>query len=110
LFVLVILGHERRRIVHVAVTDHPTRRGRRNSSAAFPGRRRPAIWFLIGISAFHAWTTTAAALGIESPHRAAVAVAERVQTTDRIPAPRMPRHRHPQCGGLRRVLNAVDYT
>jgi putative transposase len=24
LFVLVILAHERRRIVHVAVTDHPT--------------------------------------------------------------------------------------
>jgi hypothetical protein len=24
LFVLVILAHERRRIVHIAVTDHPT--------------------------------------------------------------------------------------
>lgn len=33
LFVLVIVAHERRRIVHVAVTDHPTPPGRRNSSA-----------------------------------------------------------------------------
>ena len=24
LFVLVILAHERRRVVHIAVTDHPT--------------------------------------------------------------------------------------
>jgi hypothetical protein len=24
LFVLIILAHERRRVVHVAVTDHPT--------------------------------------------------------------------------------------
>jgi hypothetical protein len=50
LFVLVILAHERRRIVHVAVTYHPTAAWTAQQSAKrFPGRRRPAIWFMIGI-------------------------------------------------------------
>jgi transposase InsO family protein len=43
LFVLVILAHERRRIVHVAVTDPPPR-GRCNGCAMpFPGMRHRAI-------------------------------------------------------------------
>jgi len=66
LFVLVILAHERRRVIHVAVTDHQRPRGRRNNSVKrFPGTRRRNIWFRDRDSAFYAWTTTAATLGIE---------------------------------------------
>jgi putative transposase len=44
LFVLVILAHERRRIVHVAVSTTPPPRGRRSNSAKrFPGTRRRDI-------------------------------------------------------------------
>jgi hypothetical protein len=41
LFVFVVLSHDRRRIVHVNVTAHPTRRGRHNNFARpFRGTRR----------------------------------------------------------------------
>jgi hypothetical protein len=44
LFVLVILAHGRRRVVHIAVTDIQRRRGRHNNCAKrFPGTRRPTI-------------------------------------------------------------------
>ena len=51
LFVLVILAHERRRIVHVAVTEHPTAAcGRRSSSAMpFQTTRRPRIYCTIAM-------------------------------------------------------------
>jgi hypothetical protein len=45
LFVLVILAHERRRVVHMGVTDHRPRRGPRNSSARRSrGTTRHTIW------------------------------------------------------------------
>jgi len=51
LVVLVILAHERRRVIHIAVTDRPTARGPRNSSARpFRSAQRPAIFFAIGIT------------------------------------------------------------
>jgi hypothetical protein len=51
LFVLVLLAHERRRVVHVAVTDHPTRRGPRYCCARrFRGTRRRDIYSEIAIT------------------------------------------------------------
>jgi len=66
LFVLVILAHERRRVVHVAVTDHPTAAWTAQQlREAFPWNEAPRYLVHDRDSAFHAWTTTAAALGIE---------------------------------------------
>jgi transposase InsO family protein len=66
MFVLVILAHERRRIVHVAVTDHPTAAWTAQQlREAFPWNEAPRYLVHDRDSAFHAWTTTAAAVGIE---------------------------------------------
>jgi len=66
LFVLVILAHERRRIVHVAVTDHPTAAWTAQQlREAFPWNEAPRYLVRDRDSAFSAWTTTAAAIGIE---------------------------------------------
>jgi hypothetical protein len=67
LFVLVILAHERRRVVHIAVTDHPTQpRGRAQQlREAFPWNAAPRYVVHDRDAAFCAWTTTAAAMGIE---------------------------------------------
>ena len=66
LFVLVILAHARRRIMHVAVTDHPTAVWTSQQlREAFPWD--DALRYLLRDrdSAFYAWATTAAAIGIE---------------------------------------------
>jgi putative transposase len=73
LFVLVILAHERRCVVHVAVTDHPTAAWTAQQlREAFPWDQAPRYLVHDRDSAFHAWTTTAAALGVEevvtAPH------------------------------------------
>jgi transposase InsO family protein len=66
LFVLVILAHERRRVVHVAVTDHPTAGwAAQQLREAFPGDAAPRYLIHDRDSAFYAWRTTAAAMGIE---------------------------------------------
>jgi transposase InsO family protein len=66
LFVLVILAHERRRVVHVAVTDHPTAAWTAQQlREAFPWNEAPRYLVRDRDSAFYAWTTTAAASGIE---------------------------------------------
>jgi len=66
LFVLVILSHERRRVVHVAVTNHPTAAWTAQQlREAFPWDEAPRYLVHDRDSAFHAWTTTAAAIGIE---------------------------------------------
>jgi transposase InsO family protein len=66
LFVLVILAHERRHVVHVAVTDHPTAAWTAQQlREAFPWDEAPRYLIHDRDSAFHAWTTTAAAMGIE---------------------------------------------
>jgi putative transposase len=65
LFVLVILAHERRRVVHVAVTDHPTAAWTAQQlREAFPLDEAPR-YLHDRDTAFHAWTTTATAIGIE---------------------------------------------
>jgi hypothetical protein len=66
LFVLVILSQERRRVAHVAVTDHPTAAWTAQQlREAFSWNEVPRYLVHDRDSAFHAWTTTAAALGIE---------------------------------------------
>jgi len=66
LFVLVILAHERRRVVHVAVTDHPTAAWTAQQlREAFPWNDVPKYQVHDRDAAFSAWTTTAAAMGIE---------------------------------------------
>jgi putative transposase len=65
LFVLVILAHERRRIVHVAVTDHPTAAWTAQQlREAFPWNDAPKYLIHDRDTAFHAWATTAPAIGI----------------------------------------------
>jgi len=65
LFGLVILAHERRRIVHIAVTDHPTAAWTAQQlREAFPWDEAPKYLIHDRDTAFHAWATTAPAIGI----------------------------------------------
>jgi hypothetical protein len=66
LFVLVILAHERRRVVHVAVTEQPTASWTMQQlREAFPWDQAP--WYLIHDRdhAFTGWRETATTMGIE---------------------------------------------
>lgn len=66
LFVLVILAHERRRVVHVAVTDHPTSAWTvQQLREAFPFDAAPRYLIHDHDTAFQAWATATSALGIE---------------------------------------------
>jgi putative transposase len=66
LFVLVILAHERRRVVHFAVTDHPTAAWTAQQlREAFPCDTAPQYLVHDRDTAFHGWATTATAIGIE---------------------------------------------
>ena len=63
---LVILAHERRWVVHVAVTDHPTAAWTAQQlREAFPANASPRFLLHDRDSAFHAWRATAEAMGIE---------------------------------------------
>src|SRR5712692_9050156 len=65
LFVLVILAHERRRVVHVAVTDHPTAAWTAQQlREAFPWDEAPRYLLHDRDHAFNAWAHTATALGV----------------------------------------------
>jgi putative transposase len=66
LFVLVILAHERRRVVHVAVTDHPTAAWTAQQlREAFPWDRAPRCLIRDRDHAFDAWTETAKTMGLD---------------------------------------------
>ncbi len=66
LFVLVILAHVRRRIVHVAVTQHPTAAWTSQQlREAFPWDRAPRYVIRDRDYAFAGWANTAKAIGIE---------------------------------------------
>src|SRR5437762_14061879 len=66
LFVLVILAHERRRIVHVAVTEHPTAAWTAQQlREAFPWDQSPRYLLQDRDHAFHAWANTATAMDIQ---------------------------------------------
>jgi putative transposase len=66
LFVLVILAHERRRVVHVGVTDHPTAAWTAQQlREAFPWNEASQYLVRDRDSAFHACATTATAMDIK---------------------------------------------
>ena len=66
LFVLVILAHERRRVVHVAVTDHPTAAWTgQQLREAFPWVQAPRYLLRDRDHAFDGWAETAKAMGLE---------------------------------------------
>jgi transposase InsO family protein len=66
LFVLVVLVHQRRRVVHLAVTDRPTAAWTAQQlREAFPWDEAPRYLVHDRDTAFHAWKTTGRALGIE---------------------------------------------
>ena len=66
LFVLVILAHERRRVVHVAVTEHPTAAWTAQQlREAFPWDRSPRYLLRDRDHAFQAWANTATAMDIK---------------------------------------------
>jgi transposase InsO family protein len=65
LFVLVILAHERRRVVHVAVTDHPTAAWTAQQlREAFPWDRGPRYLIRDHDHAFDGWAKTARTMRI----------------------------------------------
>jgi transposase InsO family protein len=65
LFVLVILAHERRRVVHVGVTDRPPAAWTAQQlREAFPSNEAPRYLVRDRDAAFHAWATTAKAMDI----------------------------------------------
>jgi putative transposase len=78
LFVLVILAHERRRVVHVAVTRHPTAAWTAQQlREAFPWNQTPRYLIHDRDFTFQAVMGTTKAMGIEGcAHRAAFTVAE----------------------------------
>jgi len=66
LFVLVILSHERRRVVHVAVTTHPTAMWTAQQlREAFPWDDAPRYLVRDRDHAFDGWSVTATAMGIQ---------------------------------------------
>ena len=67
LFVLVFLAHERRRVVHLAVTDHPTAAWTAQQlREAFPWDQAPRFLVRDRDHAFASWTDTTKAMGIET--------------------------------------------
>jgi hypothetical protein len=66
LFVLVILAHDRRRVVHTAVTAHPTAAWTAQQfREAFPWDQAPRYLIRDRDLTFHAVTATAKAMGVE---------------------------------------------
>ncbi|MFN2444696.1 MAG: integrase core domain-containing protein [Vicinamibacterales bacterium] len=66
LFVLVIIAHERRRIVHVAVTGHPTAAWTAQQlREAFPWDEAPRYLVRDRDDAFEGWAETAKTMGID---------------------------------------------
>jgi putative transposase len=66
LFVLVMLAHERRRIVHLGVTDHPTAAWTRQQlREAVPWDRAPRDVMRDRDHAFAGWADSARAIGME---------------------------------------------
>lgn len=66
LFVLVLVAHERRRVVHVAVTDHPTAAWTAQQlREAFPWEEAPRYLLRDRDHAIAGWAETAKTMGIE---------------------------------------------
>ena len=110
LFVLVILAHERRRIAHVAVTDHPTAAWTAQQlREAFPWNNVPRYLVRDRDSVFHAWATTATAMDIREVITAARSPSQNAYAERLIGSIRRECLDHVivwNKGGLRRVLQA----
>jgi len=66
LFVLLVLAHARRRVLHIAVTDHPTAAWTAQQlRETFPWDEAPQYLVHDRDTAFHAWATTAPAIGMD---------------------------------------------
>ena len=114
LFVLLILAHERRRVVHIAMTDHPTAAWTAQQlREAFPWDDAPRYLVHDRDTAFHAWATTAPAIGIDEVITAARSPWQNAYGERLIGSIRRECLDHIIVGnarGLRRVLNAyVEY-
>jgi len=87
LFVLLILAHERRRVVHIAVTDHPTAAWTAQQlREALPWDEAPKYLVHDRDTVFHAWATNGAGdRARRGGYGRSFAVAERVRRAiDRI--------------------------
>jgi putative transposase len=72
LFVLIILAHDRRRLLHVAVTEHPTATWTAQQLRnAFPGNEAPRYLQHDRDAVFAAVATTTAAMNIQAVRTAA---------------------------------------
>jgi putative transposase len=118
LFVLVIIAHKRRRVVHVAVTVHPTAAWTAQQlREAFPWAEAPRYLVRDRDHAFDAWANPATAMGVDelrsAPHSAwQNAYVERFIGSVRrgVPGPRHRVHRArspSRLGRLRRLLSAL---
>lgn len=97
LFVLVLLAHHRRRVVHLAITDHPTAAWTAQQVIeAFPDETAPR-WLVRDRDAIYSdvFRRRVAGMGITEVVGPVPPLAESVRgATDRIPAPRMSGSRH----------------
>src|SRR2546428_5595693 len=114
LFVLVILAHERRRVVHLAVTDHPTAAWTAQQlREAFPWNEVPHYLIRDRDTSFRAWAITATAMEICEVITAARSPWQNAYAERLIGSIRRECLDHIIVGnahGLRRVLNAyVEY-
>src|SRR5712691_5114191 len=114
LFVLVLLAHERRRVVHVAVTAHPTAAWTAQQlREAFPWDESPRYLVHDRDTAFEGWATTARAIGIDEVITAAHSPWQNAYAERLIESIRRECLDHIIVAnerGLRRVLHAyVDY-
>ena len=114
LFVLVLLAHERRRVVHVAVTDHPTAAcTAQQLREAFPWDEAPRYLLRDRDHAFTAWANTATAMEIHEILTAPRAPWQNAYVERLIGSVRRECLDHVivcNQSGLRRILNAyVEY-
>ncbi|OLC78131.1 MAG: integrase [Acidobacteria bacterium 13_1_40CM_4_65_8] len=114
LFVLVILAHERRRVVHVGVTHHPTAAWTAQQlREAFPWNDAPRYLLRDRDSAFNAWAKTATAMDIQEVLTAARSPCQNAYAERLIGSTRRECLDHVIVRderGLRRVLSAyVEY-
>jgi putative transposase len=114
LFVLVMIAHERRRVVHIAVTEHPTAAWTAQQlREAFPWDEAPRYLLRDRDHAFNAWANTTPAMDIREIRTAPRSPWQNAYVERFIGSVRRECLDHViVCTerGLRRVLNAyVDY-
>jgi len=108
LFVLIVLAHDRRRIVHVAVTEHLTAAWTAQQLRnAFSERDAPQYLLHDRDSVFADVAITIAGMNMQRVRTAAIAVAERLRgTRHRLDPTRVPRSR--RRGQRRAAASSTD--